>query len=230
MADGFDESLPGAEDVDFVWRLAGRGLQVRYEPAGEVGHEHRTTPAGFLARRAHYGRTAAPLSRQHPGAARPLAMSPWTAAAWAAVAARRPVLAAAITGVASGLLARDLRGVVDQPGREAVRLAGGGTLHSGVVVADSLVRAWWPLSIVAGAVFPRVRPALAAAAIVPALLEWRRTRPDLDPIRWTAARVLDDAAYGFGVWRGCVEQRTLDPLLPDLGWRLRIEAADDLPF
>jgi mycofactocin system glycosyltransferase len=229
MADGFDESLPGAEDVDFVWRMAGRGCQVRYEPAGEVGHEHRTTPAGFLSRRAHYGRTAAPLSRQHPGAARPLALSPWSAAAWAAVAARRPMLAAAITGVACGLLSRDLRGVVDQPVREAVRLAGGGTLHSGVVVADSLVRAWWPLSIVAAAVVPRLRPALAAAAIVPAVLEWRRTRPDLDPLRWTVARVLDDAAYGFGVWRGCIEQRTLNPLSPDLGWRLRIESADDLP-
>jgi mycofactocin system glycosyltransferase len=229
MGDGFDESLPGAEDVDFVWRMAARGCHVRYEPAGEVGHDHRTTPAAFASRRAHYGRTAAPLSRQHPGAARPLALSPWTAAAWAAVAARRPVLAAAITGVACGLLSRDLRGVVDRPVREAVRLAGGGTLHSGVVVADSLVRAWWPLSIIAGAVIPRLRPALAAAAIVPAVLEWRRTRPDLDPLRWTAARVLDDAAYGFGVWRGCVEQGTLDPLLPDLGWRLRIESADDLP-
>jgi hypothetical protein len=41
--------------------------------------------------------------------------------------------------------------------------------------------------------------------------------------------VLDDAAYGFGVWRGCVEQRTLDPLSPDLGWRLRVESAEDLP-
>ncbi len=228
LLDGFDESSPGAEDVDFVWRMTGRGRHVRYEPAGEVGHDHRTTAAGFLSRRAHYGRTAAPLSRRHPGAARPLALSPWTAAAWAAVAARRPLLAAAITGVACGLLTRELRGVVDQPVREAVRLAGGGTLHSGVGVADSLVRAWWPLSILAGAVVPPLRPALAAAAIVPAVLEWRRIRPDLDPLRWTAARVLDDAAYGFGVWRGCMEQRTLDPLLPDLGWRLRIESADDL--
>jgi hypothetical protein len=139
------------------------------------------------------------------------------------------MLATAITGVACGLLSRELRGVVDEPVREAVRLAGGGTLRSGVVVADSLVRAWWPLSIVAAAVVPRLRPALAAAAIVPAVLEWRRTRPDLDPLRWTAARVLDDAAYGFGVWRGCIEQRTLIPLLPDLGWRLRIESAEDLP-
>jgi hypothetical protein len=76
---------------------------------------------------------------------------------------------------------------------------------------------------------PRLRPAIAAASIVPAVLEWRRTRPELDPLRWTIARVLDDAAYGFGVWRGCIEQRTLNPLVPDLGWRLRIESADDLP-
>ena len=223
MGAGFDDSLHGGEDVDIVWRLTREGWHVRYEPAGEVEHEHRTTAAGFLGRRAYYGRTAAPLSRRHPGAARPLAVSPWTAAAWAAVAARRPVSGAVITAVASGLLARQLQGVVERPVRDAVRLAGGGTLRSGLVVADSAVRAWWPLSLVAAIGVRRLRPALTAAAIVPAVLEWRRLRPDVDPVRWTAARMLDDISYGWGVWQGCLRERTADPLLPDLGWRLRIE-------
>jgi hypothetical protein len=52
--------------------------------------------------------------------------------------------------------------------------------------------------------------------------------PDPISIR-CAGRLLDDAAYGFGVWRGYIEQRPLNPLSPDLGWRLRIESADDLP-
>ncbi len=223
LGDGFDESLHGGEDVDIVWRLTREGWHVRYEPAGEVEHEHRTTTAGFLRRRAYYGRTAAPLSRRHPRAARPLAVSPWTAAAWAAVGARRPVVGAAITAVASGLLARQLQGIVEQPVRAAVRLAGGGTLRSGLVVADSVVRAWWPLSLVAAIGVRRLRPALGAAAVVPAVLEWRRLRPEVDPVRWTAARMLDDVAYGWGVWQGCLRERTADPLLPELSWRLRIE-------
>ncbi|WP_269813881.1 mycofactocin biosynthesis glycosyltransferase MftF [Jiangella endophytica] len=225
---GFDTTLRGGEDVDLAWRLTSAGRQVRYEPAARVAHEHLTAPRAFLGRRAYYGRTAAPLARRHPGAARPLAMSPWTAAAWAAVALRRPVAAGAITAAACALLAAELRGVVADPVRTAVRLAGGGTLRAGEAVADAVVRTWWPASLAAGALVPRLRPALAAAAVVPAVLEWRRQRPDLDPVRWLLTRRLDDAAYGWGVWSGALATGELDPLRPGLGWRLRVESADDL--
>ncbi|WP_129669975.1 mycofactocin biosynthesis glycosyltransferase MftF, partial [Phytoactinopolyspora endophytica] len=228
FGDGFDATLRGGEDVDFVWRLTSAGWYVRYEPAGEVEHEHRTSARGFLSRRAYYGRTAAPLDRRHPGRARPLAMSPWTAAAWAAVGVRRPVTGAAITAVASGLLARELDGVLEQPARHAARLAGKGTFYSGEAVADACVRAWWPVSVAAFAAVPRLRPALAAAALVPALLEWKRERPDLDPLRWLIARRLDDAAYGFGVWQSCLAEGTFGPVLPDLGWKLRVVTSDEL--
>jgi GT2 family glycosyltransferase len=87
---GFDETLRGGEDVDYVWRLTEQGWHVRYEPAGRVQHEHRTSPGSWLSRRAYYGRTAAPLARRHHVAARSLAVSPWTAAAWAAAILRRP--------------------------------------------------------------------------------------------------------------------------------------------
>ncbi|WP_053204686.1 mycofactocin biosynthesis glycosyltransferase MftF [Jiangella muralis] len=225
---GFDTTLRGGEDVDLVWRLTAAGRAVRYEPAARVAHEHLTTPRAFLGRRAYYGRTAAPLARRHPGAARPLAMSPWTAAAWAAVALRRPVAAAGITATACALLAAELRGVVPDPVRTAVRLAGGGTLRAGEAVADAVVRTWWPGAVAAGVLVPRLRPALAAAAVVPAILEWRRQRPDLDPVRWLLTRRLDDAAYGWGVWSGALATGEPDPLRPDLGWRLRVESADDL--
>lgn len=51
-------------------------------------------------------------------------------------------------------------------------------------------------------------------ATVAALTDWVRRRPDVDPLRWTAAYVVDSAAYGTGVWRGCVAERTVAPLLP----------------
>jgi mycofactocin glycosyltransferase len=170
FGDGSDGTLHGGEDVDFVWRLTRAGLHVRYEPAGEVEHEHRTSLAGFVSRRVYYGRTAAPLAKQHSGTARPLAVSPWTAVAWAAVALGRPLLDGAITGIASGLLAFQLRDVVKQPVREAARLAAGGTFRSGEVMADACVRAWWPLAIPAFAAVPRLRPALVAASLLPPLL------------------------------------------------------------
>lgn len=112
--------------------------------------------------------------------------------------------------------------------REAVRLAGGGTLRSGLQVADALNRTWWPATLVAAVLAPRLRLPLAAAALVPALLEWRRLRTSLDPVRWTIARLMDDASYGWGVWSGCWTEREWGPLWPDLGWRLIIETGEEL--
>jgi hypothetical protein len=189
----FDATLRGGEDVEFVWRVP----YVRYEPAAQVAHDHRTDPRAWFSRRVYYGRTAAGISRRHPGKARPLNVSPWTTAAWVALAARRPLTAAAILGVAAALTAREL-----DP-RTAVQLVGLGSLRSGRVVADALTRPWWPLSAAAAAAFPRARLPLAAALATK-----------------TPLQLADDVAYGIGLWQGCLEQRTLDPLLPARPWKL----------
>jgi len=55
---------------------------------------------------------------------------------------------------------------------------------------------------------------LAALVAAPALEEWVRRRPRLDPARWVVASVADDVAYGAGVWRGAIRARTAAPLLP----------------
>ena len=33
-------------------------------------------------------------------------------------------------------------------------------------------------------------------------------------------QLADDLAYGTGVWFGCIQHRTLDPLLPAKPWKL----------
>jgi hypothetical protein len=198
----FDETLRGGEDVDFVWRAP----YVRYEPAGQVAHDHRTSPRKWLLRRVYYGRTAAPLARRHPHNARPLqGISPWTVAAWAAIALRRPGLALLITAAATALFANDLKDDVEDPARTALSLAGRGTLHAGCAVASPVTRVWWPLALAAALAVPRLRPALLAAATV----------PPRGPIA-----LADDLAYGTGVWIGCVTERDARALLPKLGWRL----------
>ena len=60
----------------------------------------------------------------------------------------------------------------------------------------------------------RTRPAALALLLAPPLDEWARRRPPLDPVRWTLASLADDAAYGAGVWRGCLRERTIAPLRP----------------
>jgi hypothetical protein len=57
-----------------------------------------------------------------------------------------------------------------------------------------------------------------AAAALPALADlWRDRRgTGLDPLRYVALHLADDLAYGTGVWAGCVRERTVAPLVPDL--------------
>jgi hypothetical protein len=50
--------------------------------------------------------------------------------------------------------------------------------------------------------------------VLPALVAWWNRKPELDPVRWVAASLVDDVAYGAGVWAGCLKARTLAPLLP----------------
>jgi hypothetical protein len=72
------------------------------------------------------------------------------------------------------------------------------------VVADALTRAWWPISTVAALTVPKARAPLAVAMLARHPLQ-----------------LADDLAYGYGLWRGCLEQRDFDALLPARPWRLR---------
>jgi hypothetical protein len=103
--------------------------------------------------------------------------------------------------------------------RLAVRLAGGGTLAAGRPIGSALSRTWWPIAIPAAIAFPRLRRPVAALILAPPLLDWADRRPPLDPARYVAARLLDDAAYSLGVWQGCLKRRTIRPLLPVIGVR-----------
>ena len=65
----------------------------------------------------------------------------------------------------------------------------------------------------------RQQPSASARSshLAPPLLDWADRKPPLDPARYVAARLLDDAAYSLGVWQGCLARRTVRPLLPAVG-------------
>lgn len=210
---GFDEALRLGEDVDLVWRLAGAGHGVRYEPAVEARHPSRPTLAAALRQRFRYGTSTSPLAVRHGRAGAPLGISGWSALAWGALALGRPRVGLAVAAGTTAALVPKLQGL-DEPVRASVALAGKGHLHAGRAVADALRRPWWPLAALVGALVPRSRPPLVAAAVVPPLLEWCQARPALDPARWVALRLADDVAYGAGVWAGCWRARSAAALAP----------------
>jgi len=218
--DGFRDGMYVGEDVDFVWRLAAAGWRVRYEPRAAMGHDHRVTFRAWFSRRSDYGTSAAALEELHPGSVRPLYASWWTVGAWAAALAGRPLTAAALTGAATALLSRRLAQVTGERSAAselALRLAGGGTVAAGRPLGSAISRTWWPVAIPAALAVRKLRLPVAALILAPPLLDWADRKPPLDPARYVAARLLDDAAYSLGVWQGCFTRRTVRPLLPAVG-------------
>lgn len=216
---GFDEALTTGEDVDFVWRLSGGGATIRYEPESHVAHHHRKRLSEMLARRVAYGRSAAPLERRHPGCVAPMAISRWTLGAWALVGAGYPLLGAGVALGSTAVLSHRMAAVdatdpVSQVGYQMARLGLLGHWGGGRLIASAITRTWLPVFLLAALFSRRARAILAAAVLVPGLVEWSHRRPRLDPLRYIALRLLDDAAYATGVWQGCRKERTVEPLLP----------------
>jgi mycofactocin glycosyltransferase len=215
LAGGFDPALRHGEDVDLVWRLHDAGWRVRLDPRSTVRHAEPETWRALLARRHRYGTSAAPLSWRHPGRLAPLVVRPGPAAVAALVLARRPGPAAALAAAQGAVLARRLRrtGVPAATALPWPAHAGADTFVAAGRAATMLAAP----ALLAALRLRRGRAPALALLVAPPLREWARRRPRLDPVRWTAACIADDVAYGLGVWRGCLAHRTAAPLRP--AWR-----------
>ena len=227
LADGpalFDPSLRGGEDVDLVWRIAEAGWDVRYVPASVVVHDGPRDALTFLRRRSFYGSTAAPLSRRHPGKVHPVEISGWSLAVWALACARKPTLALTTLEASIAVLAERLTGLVRDPVAVATTITGRGTARAALPALGGLARAWSPALVLALA-FHRTRRTALLALVLPAVNDWAADTEALDPVRFTVLHLVDDLAYGAGVWVGCARERAVEPLVPRVVWRARTWSA-----
>ena len=212
---GFDESMRTGEDVDLVWRMDAAGLRCRFEPAVEVLHTPRSSLPALVRQRIGYGESTTTLRRRHGEKVAPVRASWPTVGSWLALAVGLPLVACVTAAFSGVLLARKLRFV---PGYvvESARLTAKTHLHVGRNLAAAVTRVWWPIALVIALFSRRARLALCAAALVPAAADWWEKRPRLDPIRFTLMRILDDAAYGVGVWTAVIRERDPAALAPSI--------------
>jgi mycofactocin system glycosyltransferase len=226
LGGGFDEALRYGEDVDLIWRLTGAGWRVRYEPAVEVHHAATGSLAGILHRRFRYGTSAAPLARRHPGALTPLILQPWPTLTMTALLARRPAAAAGSFTLSAVLLRRRLRSA-GLPARGLVKPMAVGVAQTWLGTGRWCGQFGWPVlaAVIArpGGRTARVRwgRRLAAASLLagPPLADGARGG-DGTQLLATAARALaGQAAYGAGVYAGCLRERTTAPLRPTVVWQ-----------
>ncbi len=210
---GFDETLRFGEDVDFIWRVVANERVVRYEPSSIVRHSPRSSIGALARQRFGYGSAAARLEARHPGSVRPLRINRWSAIGWGLVALGHPFVGLAVGAGSTAALADKMRSAPDR-WMVAGRLAGLGNLHAGRLVASAITRTWWPIVVVLALVSKRARRVLAVSAVVPNIWRWTRRKPEVDPLRYVALRVIDDASYGAGVWSGARREGSWDAIRP----------------
>lgn len=204
---GFDETMRVGEDVDAIWRIIAAGHHVRYEPRSIVQHDTRSTPTRWLGQRFSYGRSAAPLAARHGDHVAPAVLSRSSLAIWFLTAVGHRRVAASVAAVTT-LFAR--RRLEAWPTVDAVKMVLTGHLIAGRQLAGTMVRVWWPVALVTALCSRRARKVVAGALAVTIM----EKRPH-DPAQ-VALGLVDDLAYGAGVWAGCARERSVRALLPGL--------------
>ena len=209
---GFDEDLRFGEDVDFVWRLFDHDWLVRYLADVEVTHRARPTWHRWLQQRVQYGNSSSELAVRHGDRLAPLRADPWTLIAWTSLLARNPMLGVRIANVARDALQERLNDQADDPRALANDVITRTMVRSGAPLSRALVRTYGPVLLLA-ALHPRLRrPALGVFALGTAW-RWRHQRLHLQDI---PLAIVDDAAYGVGVFHGAWRSRSLAALRPKI--------------
>lgn len=222
---GFDETMRSGEDVDLCWRLVEAGARLRYEPIALVAHDHRTELRDWIARKAFYGGSAAPLSARHPDKMAPLVISGWALATWIlmAIGSGLSYLASLLVAAVTGRrIAKAMQGDDTQIG-DVLVIAARGLWSAALQLASAICRHYWPVALVAAIMSRYCRRVVVIAAIVDGVVDWANRRAstgdDTRPIGLLTYLVLkrvDDLAYGLGLWYGVMRERNIRPLKPQI--------------
>lgn len=214
-ARGFDDSMHVGEDVDLTWRLRDAGWTIAYLPVGGVLHEHRSTLRSFMSRRFDYGTSEGQLQRLHPLRRKRLVIPPMLALVLALcllapLAGWWPLLPAA------GLLAADAAAVqlrisrrglpIGLPALVAGRLRALGSLV--YYLCYHLVRYYAAVLVAVALALPPFWAVFIGALGVAAGVDYAVKKPRLSIPRFAGIYLLEQIAYGAGVFWGCLRRKT----------------------
>lgn len=225
QAGGFDERLQAGEDVDLCWRLIDAGTRLRYEPVAQVAHDHRVQLRDWVARKAFYGSSAAPLSSRHPDKTAPLVVSGWALVAWALMALGSTLgylISLALAGLTGHRVAKAMRGPDTGP-LDIAAVTARGLGSAGLQLASAVCRHYWPIALLAALVSRHCRQVVLVAAIADGVVDWlQRVRGDdgdgrpIGLLAYLLLKRVDDLAYGAGLWGGVLREHNLAALRPQI--------------
>jgi len=214
-ARGFDDGMHVGEDVDLTWRLRDAGWTIAYLPVGRVLHEHRSSVRSFMSRRFDYGTSEGQLQVLHPQRRKRLVIPPMLALVLALC------LAAPLAGwwpllPAAGLLMADAAAIrlritrrglpIGLPALLAGRLRALGSLV--YYLCYHLVRYYAAVLIAVSLAFPLFWPVFVGVLGVAAGVDYSVKKPRLSFVRFAGIYLLEQIAYGAGVFWGCLRRKT----------------------
>jgi mycofactocin system glycosyltransferase len=209
---GFDESIRMGEDVDLVWRLIEKEIDCRYVPSIECPHRTRSSMRKMLKQRYDYGTSAALLDQRHPRTASPLRAHVLLLVTAASLLMGYIYLATVLAVLTVVYFMFSLQST-SLPIKIRTQLAWKGLTSTTRLLADAVMRAWWPLFFIASIVSLRLGAMLIFSVFIPPIVGILRKKPGY-PIRYLVMRIFENFAYGAGVWVGALRARSLRCLLP----------------
>ncbi|KAF0221098.1 MAG: glycosyl transferase family [Geobacteraceae bacterium] len=213
--DGFDDAMHVGEDVDLTWRLRDEGWTISYLPVGRVYHEHRSNLRSFMSRRFDYGTSEGLLQILHPNRCKRMVIPPLLAlmlvfclmapfAGWWTLMLAGGVLAADAAVIWRRCVRRGLP--IGLPTLLAGRLRALGSLV--YYLCYHLVR-YYSIPLIAGAlIFPLFWLVAVGVLGCAARVDYAIKRPDLSFVRFAGIYLLEQVAYGAGVFWGCLSRKT----------------------
>jgi mycofactocin system glycosyltransferase len=211
-AGGFKDEMHVGEDVDLTWRLRDNGSTISYIPAGNVLHEHRSTVRSFMSRRFDYGTSEGTLQLLHP-ARRKQMVIPIMLAAVLMLALLAPVTGWWTLLAAAGLLSADVAVTKVRFVRRCLPISLFSLLSGRLRALGSLV-----YYISYHLVRYYALPLILIALIVPGIWAWLLPlsallcaagvdhaikKPPLSFFSFMVVYILEQIAYGSGVFWGC---------------------------
>lgn len=226
---GFDEKLRLGEDVDFIWRSLRSSQRAWYTPAAQVIHYHRVRLPALLRRRADYASSEAHLQTHHPEGRRIMPL-PRVSLLLLAMLMTFPVawpIGTLLGFVLTGLVIQEVTQKSQQL-EKARAVVSKRRLYSAVLrehmasfhhLSADITRYYsLPLLLFSGLI-PACGPALIILGLTAPIGDYYRLKPDLSLVAFVGLYGLEMVAYQLGLWRGCLREQTLVPLLPRLRWR-----------
>ncbi len=216
-AGGFNDEMHVGEDVDLTWRLRDKGWTIRYLPKGDIDHEHRSTIRSFMSRRFDYGTSEGMLQRLHPDRRKQMLVPPLFAlllalCLMAPFSGGWSLLAAAvvfITDVAAVKFKLFRRGApIATTALLAARLRALGSLV--YYLSYHLSRYYiFPLLSVS-LLLPKFFPVPVFVMLCAAWVDHSVRKPQLSFVSYLRIYMLEQVAYGAGVFWGCLHNRCFD--------------------